>query len=158
MAQRSDAKENSMSGELSFWSRPRKGTWSDDGCGDEEAERLAREVIGAAIEVHRVVGPGMPESVYEKALSRELTLRSIEHVRQAPVPVHYKGALVGEGQLDLLIGGRLVVELKACERLADVHHAQVLAYLCATDLRLGLLINFNVARLADGIRRIVNSF
>ena len=135
----------------------RHQSWSDRGCGDELAEQRAFETIGAAIEVHRELGPGLPESVYERALSHELTLRSIPHRCQAPLPVVYKGVQVGEGRLDLLVDDRLVVELKACETLADVHRAQVRAYLCTTGHRLGLLINFNVQVLHDGIKRVINS-
>ena len=114
-------------------------------------------MIGAAIEVHRALGPGLPELIYEKALSRELTLRHIPHTRQAPVPVHYKGELMGEGFIDILVDGRLVLELKSIEELHPVHYAQVRAYLCASDRRLGLLINFNNSTLHEGIKRIVNS-
>lgn len=131
--------------------------WRDEGCGDGVVERLAHAVIGAAIEVHRVLGPGLPESVYEYALSHELGLRKVPHQRQVPLPVVYKGIEVGEGRMDLLVDGRLVVELKSCEQLHDVHRAQVRAYLCATGHLLGLLINFNVPVLHEGIRRIVNS-
>ena len=134
-----------------------KSRWNDEGCGDPSLERLAHAVIGAAIEVHRVIGPGLPETVYETALSHELTLRQISHERQVPLPVLYKGVQVGEGRMDLVVERRLVVELKACEQLHDVHRAQVWAYVCATGFLLGLLINFNVAMLQDGIRRVINS-
>ena len=130
--------------------------WSDEGCGDEVAEKLAHAVIGAAIEVHRELGPGLPETAYEAALAHELTLRSIHHQRQSPVPIHYKGVLVGEGRVDLLVEGRLIIELKACEQLNHLHRAQVRAYLCATGHRLALLINFNVSVLHDGIKRVLN--
>ena len=135
---------------------PLRSEWPDDGSGDEAAERLAHAVIGAAIEVHRELGPGLPEGVYERALSQELTLRSIRHRCQAPVPVTYKGVNVGEGRIDILVEDRLVVELKSCEQLTDLHRAQVRAYLCAKGLRLGLLINFNVAVLHDGMKRVLN--
>src|SRR5688572_27834431 len=119
------------------YSKARPG-WRNEGCGDETAEQLAHAVIGAAIEVHRLIGPGQPESVYENALSHELALRNISHQRQVPIPIVYKGLEVGEGRADLLVGGRLVVELKSCEQLHDVHRAQVRAYLCATGHVLGL--------------------
>ncbi len=141
----------------SIWDRPAKPRGRDEGCGDDVAERLAYQVIGAAIEVHREIGPGMPEMAYELALAHELKLRGIDHERQVPVPVVYKGIKVGEGRLDLLVGGRLVVELKSCEQLLDVHRAQVRAYLLATGHVLGLLINFNVPILHDGLKRVVNS-
>jgi GxxExxY protein len=122
---------------------------------DEESERLASLVIGAAIEVHRHVGAGLPESVYQKAMCHEFRLRNVSFVSQAPVPVFYKSEPVGYGYADLLVGGRLVVELKAIESLTDTHRAQVYAYLSALDLRLGLLINFNVDLLKQGLRRVV---
>ena len=124
---------------------------------DEELEKLAHAVIGAAIEVHRYLGPCLPEVVYRNALSHELTLRQIEHLVEAVVPVRYKGIVVGEGRVDILAGKRLVIELKTVESLAAIHTAQVLAYLAALDLELGLLINFNTVILADGIRRVIRT-
>ena len=129
---------------------------SDQGA-DDETEALARAVIGAAIEVHRILGPGLPESVYRKALSRELDLLTIQHTCEFPVPVFYKGAPVGKGKLDILVGGKLVVELKTVTALNEIHRAQVIAYLQATHNRLGLLINFNVALLKDGLKRVLNA-
>ena len=123
----------------------------------EELDRLAYEVIGAAIEVHGILGPGYLESVYEEAMSVELGLHGIPFARQSDVAVSYKGQRVGKGTMDLLINGTLVVELKAVSELAPVHHAQVISYLKATGCKLGLLINCNVALLKDGIRRIVLS-
>jgi GxxExxY protein len=123
----------------------------------EKVEQLAYEVIGAAIEVHRVLGPGFLESVYQEALRVELQLRRIAFISQAVVAVNYKGAKVGEGKLDFLVGNQLVIELKAVENLAPIHTAQVLSYLKMTDHQLGLLINFNVSILKDGIRRIILS-
>ncbi len=122
-----------------------------------ELDRLAHAVIGAAIEVHRVLGPGFLESVYEEALAVELGLRGVAFVRQAPVAVDYKGHAVGEGRSDFLVGGELVVELKAVDALAPIHSAQVISYLKAMGRPLGLLINFNVPVLKEGIRRIVLS-
>ena len=122
-----------------------------------ELDRLAHAVIGAAIEVHRSLGPGFLESVYEEALCIELDVRRIPFERQWPVAVNYKGHPVGEGRLDLLVGGMLVVELKAVEGVAPIHVAQVMSYLKATGHRLGLLINFNVPFLKSGIKRIVLS-
>ena len=141
----------------SYWEERRKLVWKDRGCGDEVAEKLAHDVIGAAIEVHRRLGPGLHELVYEKALSRELDLREIPHCRQAPVPVIYKGVLVGEGFIDILVDDRLVLELKAVEELHPVHFAQLRGYLCVSDRRLGLLINFNVPLLQNGINRVINA-
>ena len=122
---------------------------------DEELNRLSDAVIGAAIEVHRVLGPGFLESVYEEALCVELGLKGIPFVRQAPVAVDYKGHPVGEARLDLLVDGRLAVELKAVESLLPIHKAQVRSYLCATGYPLGLLINLNVRVLTDGVKRII---
>jgi GxxExxY protein len=122
-----------------------------------ELNALSQAVMGAAIEVHRCLGPGFFESVYEEALCAELGLRDIPFERQPIVAVHYKGKVVGEVRLDLLVGGALVVELKAIDGLTPVHQAQVIAYLKATGYRLGLLINFNVPMLKDGVRRIILS-
>ncbi len=122
---------------------------------DADVDELARRVIGAAIEVHRHLGPGFLESVYEEALCVELELREIPFERQRPIGVDYKGHSVGQGRLDLLVGDRLLIELKAVDRLAPIHNAQVMSYLKATKLHLGLLINFNVPLLKDGIRRII---
>ena len=123
----------------------------------QEIDRLAHGVIGAAIEVHRSLGPGFLESVYEEALCVELRERNIPFARQQTISVHYKGYEVGEGRLDLLIEDRLVVELKAVELLAPIHIAQVLSYLKASGLHLGLIINFNSPVLKEGIRRIILS-
>jgi GxxExxY protein len=145
-------------GGVSIWDIPRAGPGLvHAGCGCEETEQLARVVIGAAIEVHRELGPCLPEMVYERALSHELRLRKVPHERQAPLPVMYKGEQVGEGRMDLLIRSKLVVELKSCESLTDLHRAQVRSYLHLTNLRLGLLINFNVPVLRNGIRRIIHT-
>jgi GxxExxY protein len=121
----------------------------------QEIDNLAHAVIGAAIEVHRILGPGFLESVYEEALCVELELRGIPFSRQASVTVNYKGHTVGEGRLDLLVDNALIVEAKAVDALAPIHTAQVLSYLKATGHQLGLLINFNVPVLKDGIKRIV---
>jgi GxxExxY protein len=122
---------------------------------DSEAERLATLVIGAGIEVHEQLGPGHSERVYEEALCHELTLRGIPFERQVRFKVLYKTKEVGEGWVDLLVGGRLVVELKSVEQLSNVHREQALAYLVAMNLRLALLMNFNVTYLKDGIKRVV---
>jgi GxxExxY protein len=122
-----------------------------------ELNRLSHSAIGAALEVHRVLGPGFLESVYEEALCLELELRGIPFARQAPLPVWYKGRVVGEGRMDLLVSDCLVVELKAVETLAAIHSVQLLTYLRATGHKLGLLINFNVSILKHGIKRVVLS-
>jgi GxxExxY protein len=118
---------------------------------------ISRSVIGAAIEVHQTLGPGMSEGVYQDALEIELGLRGVAYQSQVRVPVGYKGRPVGVYVLDLLVMDSLVVELKAVDHLAAVHHAQALAYLRATKLTLALLINFNVAALRHGLRRVISS-
>lgn len=123
----------------------------------ERIDTLARTVIGAAIEVHRTLGPGFLESVYEEALGIELGLRHIAYTRQTPIALCYKGHPVGESRLDLFVEDTLVVELKAVESLAPIHTAQVISYLKATGCPLGLLINFNVPILKRGIKRVVLS-
>ena len=125
---------------------------------DDATEDLGQQVLGAAVEVHRVIGPGLPESIYRKALSHELTLRGIAHVCEATLPIYYKGEFVGEGRLDILVADRIIVELKCVECLTAVHRAQAVAYLQAKKLKLAFLINFNVAILKDGIKRVVNTF
>jgi GxxExxY protein len=124
---------------------------------DEATEALAQVVIGAAIEVHKLLKPGMPEKSYKLALSHELTLRGIPHQTEAKVPIMYKGVKVGEGFIDILVDGKLILELKAVEALNDVHRAQVIGYLQMTNLQLGLLINFNVVKLAQGLKRVINT-
>ena len=124
---------------------------------DKEVDDLAHRVIGAAIEVHRHLGPGYLESVYEEALAVELGLRGIPFERQKPVAVDYKGHSVGQGRLDLLVDDCLIVELKTVDTFVPIHRAQVISYLKTTGLCLGLLINFKVQRLKDGVRRVVLS-
>jgi GxxExxY protein len=122
---------------------------------DRETDALAHAVIGAAIEVHRHLGPGFLESVYEEALCVELRLRKIPFERQRPTKVEYKGTYVGEGRLDLLVDDRLIVELKAVRDVTPTHKAIVISYLKATERTLALLINFKVTRLKDGVQRVV---
>jgi len=120
-------------------------------------EDLSSSIIGAAIEVHRELGPGLLESIYEYCLAKELRAAGIPFVQQHPVPVRYKGELLDLGfRLDLWVDQRIIVEIKAIELLHDVHLAQLLSYLKLTDSRLGLLINFNEATLVRGVRRVVN--
>lgn len=116
---------------------------------------LSHELIGAAIEVHRELGPGLLESAYESAYAHELQLRGIGHERQKLQPVSYKGAPIDAGyRLDILAEGRVVVELKAVERLLPIHSAQLMTYLRLGSHQLGLLINFNVQKLVNGIERV----
>jgi GxxExxY protein len=118
-------------------------------------DEYARAVIGAAIEVHRHLGPGFLESVYEQAMVVELGLRSIVYRRQAVMPVLYKDQLIAEHRLDLLVEDERVVELKAVESVLPVHTAQVMSYLKAGAFQLGLILNFRVREMRDGVRRIV---
>ena len=115
---------------------------------------LTEAIIGAAIEVHRTLGPGLLESIYEEALCIEFGLRGIPFARQVDVDVHYKGHVITGQRLDLLVDAQVVVELKSVAALPDVATAQVLSYLKATNLKRGLLINFGEATLVKGIRRI----
>ncbi len=118
---------------------------------------LSGEIIGAAIEVHRVLGPGLLESVYEEALTMELQDRNLPVSRQLEIPLVYKGKrLQNFLRLDLLVADMVVVEVKSCERILAVHEAQLLSYLRLTHRKLGLLINFNSIVLSKSVRRIVN--
>ncbi len=128
-----------------------------NGTRNEALEWLIHTVIGAAIEVHRTLGPGYLESVYEEALCVELALREIPFGRQVDVAVQYKGHPVGSGIMDILVSDVLVVELKAVDTLAPIHTAQILSYLKSTKHPVGLLINFNVVVLREGIKRVVLS-
>jgi len=119
--------------------------------------QLSRQVIGAAIDVHASLGPGLLESLYEEAMVHELRLRQLPFRRQQPIRLTYKGAEIGDLRLDLVINDLIVVELKAIERIAEVHRTQILSYLRSTSLPLGLLINFNHLRLVDGVSRILNA-
>jgi GxxExxY protein len=121
---------------------------------NEETESWSERVIGAAIAVHRTLGPGFLESVYEQALAVEFEARAIPFVRQASFAIEYRGRQVGEHRLDLLVANCLVVELKSVDSLGPIHMAQVLSYLRVTHHSLALLINFNVPVLKQGLRRI----
>ena len=133
----------------------RKGTKAHQGGPGVRADEIAHEVIGAAIEVHRHLGPGFLESAYESAVCLELELRGIPFERQRSVTLSYKGRPVGEGRIDLLVGEQVVVKLKTVEGFAPIHTAQLISYLRLTGLRLGPLINFNVPVLRAGIRRVL---
>ena len=124
-----------------------------------ELNELTEVIIGAAIEVHRHLGPGLLESAYQKCLCHELKLRGISFECEKILPVEYKGIQLDCGyRLDLLVVGSVVVEVKAVERLHKIHEAQLLTYLRLGGWSIGLLINFNVAVLKDGIKRRVNNF
>ncbi len=121
--------------------------------------QLTHAIIGAAIEVHWVLGPGLLESAYEECLARELSLRSIKYERQKPLPVVYKEVKLDCGyRLDFLVEGRVVLELKAVELLAPIHEAIMLTYLRLSGCQIGLLINFHTQILKDGIKRFVLNY
>ena len=121
-----------------------------------DLDELARAVIGAGIKVHTALGPGLLESVYELCLAHELSAQGFAVRRQVSVPILYEGIALDEGyRIDLLVGGALIVEVKADETLAAIHQAQLMTYLKLSGHRLGLLMNFNVAHLRDGVRRVV---
>jgi GxxExxY protein len=120
----------------------------------QELNQITEGIIGAAIEVHRTIGPGLLESAYEECLCRELSLRQIGFRRQVPLPIRYKDVLLDCGyRLDLLVMEQVVVELKSIEKIEPLHEAQLLSYLKLSRYKIGLLINFNVPLLKDGIIR-----
>lgn len=118
------------------------------------SDDLTESIIGAAIEVHRILGPGLLESIYEEALSHELTLRGIAHERQVAVDVRYKDRIIQGQRLDMLVQQEVVVEVKSLRIVPEVATAQVLSYLKVTRLKRALLINFGEKKLKDGIKRI----
>lgn len=123
----------------------------------EKLNEISGKILDSAIEVHRNTGPGLLESIYEKCLCKEFELRKINYNRQVTIPVSYKGMLIGENlRLDILVEDEVLVELKAIESLDKIHTAQVITYLKLTDKKLGLLINFNVPKLIDTFKRIIN--
>lgn len=124
---------------------------------DPRLNELTNAIIGAAIEVHRTLGPGFLESVYEKALAIEFNLRGIPFARQAEVVVQYKGQCIGKHKIDFVVDHAVVLEIKAIEQLGALHAAQVISYLSATGHPLGLLLNFNARFLKDGIKRIAGT-
>ena len=121
-----------------------------------EFDPLSRKVIGCAINVHRELGPGLLENAYEQCLAHELSLNGIACHLQKPIPVSYKGVNLDCGyRIDMLVDDRLIIELKSVERLLPIHEAQLLTYMRLAKLSVGLLINFNVKYLKDGIKRFV---
>jgi len=120
---------------------------------------LTGQIIGAAIEVHTALGPGLLESAYEECLCHELHLRKIAFERQKPLSVKYKEASLNCGyRLDIVVEDKVIVELKACEKIDQIHKAQLLTYLKLSNVQIGLLMNFNVPIMRDGIIRMVNKF
>jgi GxxExxY protein len=121
-----------------------------------EFDELSRNVIGCAIEVHRSLGPGLLESTYRQCLAYELSHAGVPFQMEVPLPVHYKDILLDCGyRIDLLASGDLIVEIKSVETLLPIHQAQILTYMRLAKISLGLLINFNVTKLKNGIRRFV---
>ena len=119
-------------------------------------KELTEKIIGAAIEVHKYWGPGLIESVYEKSLARELELCGFKYRQQVDLPLEYKGVQVGDGlRLDLIVEGKVVVELKVVKDIDPVHEAQLLTYMRITGCKVGLLINFNKTTLKEGLKRFV---
>jgi len=123
---------------------------------DPDRKRISNGIIGCGIAVHRELGPGQLELAYEKAMAIEMDFRGIRYERQVPVELLYRGHIVGEGRLDFLVEKQVIVDLKAVEQIAPAHKAQMISYLKIIKLKLGLIMNFNVSRLVDGIRRFAN--
>ena len=122
-----------------------------------DVNQLSNKIIGAAIEVHKALGPGLLESAYEECLCQELELRGLHYERQKPLPVVYKGRKLDCGyRLDVVIENEIILELKSSETLEPIYDAQLLTYLKLSGLHLGLILNFNVSMMRDGIRRIVH--
>lgn len=122
--------------------------------GSRAADGVAREIVDAGLKVHRTLGPGLLESAYEQCLAHELSLRGVPVQRQVALPVVYEGLQLDAGyRLDAVVGNSVIVEVKAVEALSRLHEAQVLTYLKLSKLKLGLLMNFNVALFRDGVRR-----
>lgn len=128
----------------------------EDELPDPKLNVLTNRIIGALIEVHRALGPGYLESYYERAVEIEFQRRDIQYVRQYAFDVRYKGEVIGQGRLDFLVEDTVVLELKACESISGAHVATVISYLRAVNKPLGLIANFNVRYLKDGLKRIAN--
>jgi GxxExxY protein len=123
---------------------------------DPDLNRITNLIISCCIEVHRQLGPGYLEAYYERALAKEFRLRKVRFRQQHAFQVTYKGEVVGDGRIDFVVEDQVILDLKAVETLAPVHTAQMISYLRATGLRLGILVNFNVRLLKEGIKRIAN--
>ena len=122
-----------------------------------DLNQISSMIIGAAIEVHRHLGPGLLESDYEECLCRELALRGMRFARQVALPIEYKGSKLDCGyRLDVVVENKIILELKACENIEPIHKAQLLTYLKLSNIKLGLLLNFNNEVMKDGIVRVVN--
>ena len=119
------------------------------------SKEVTERIISCALEVHSTLGPGLLESVYEEALAHEFTLRGIKYEKQKEISLEFKGKDIGRHRIDFLVENEVVLELKAVESMHKIYQAQILTYLRATKKRVGLLINFNVERLKDGIKRLI---
>lgn len=125
----------------------------------EQINKLSGIILDCSIEVHKNLGPGLLESVYEVCLCKELSLKGIQFLRQVLLPVYYKGeSLNAEYKIDILVENEIVIELKSVEQMHPVYEAQLLTYLKLANKKLGLLINFNVPRLIDGYKRMLNGY
>ncbi|MFZ2324620.1 MAG: GxxExxY protein [Ignavibacteriaceae bacterium] len=125
----------------------------------EQINKLSGIILDCSIEVHKNLGPGLLESVYEVCLCKELSLKGIQFLRQVSLPVYYKGeSLNAEYKIDILVENEIVIELKSVEQMHPVYEAQLLTYLKLANKKLGLLINFNVPRLIDGYKRMLNGY
>lgn len=129
---------------------------SMDNVNNMESDSLTRAIIGAAIEVHKSLGSGLLESIYEEALCYEFELRGVKYQRQVSVDVVYKGKIIKGQRIDIIVEGEVILELKSLSRMHEVVMAQILSYLKATGLKRGLIINFGEKRLVDGIKRVSN--
>ena len=125
----------------------------------KDLEKFAKEIVDSSIQVHKEMGPGLLESVYQQCLLKELQLRSIIVSEQVPIPLVYKGyKLSKEYVIDILVEGEIILELKAVEIILPVHEAQLISYLKLADKRMGFLLNFNVALMKNGLKRFVNNY
>ncbi len=125
----------------------------------EEYERLAREIFLASLEVHKIMGPGLLESVYELCLMKELSIRNVRAKTQVGIPLIFKGfELTKEYKIDILIEDEIILELKTVEAILPIHQAQIISYLKLANKKLGFLINFNVPIIKDGFKRFVNNY
>lgn len=119
----------------------------------DEVENLIRDAIGCCLAVHRALGPGLRELIYSRALCIELDANAIPHERERRFPVRYRGQLLADQRVDLIVREQLVIEVKAVEQFAPIHHRQIINYMRVAGVSAGLLVNFNVSRLKDGISR-----
>ena len=132
-----------------------KTTESTEYTENESRDPVSEKIIGCANEVHKELGPGLLESIYEDALCKELEIQNIAFEKQKLIPVHYKGEVIGEYRLDLLVENEIILELKCVKSLDDIFTAQLLTYMKISGVRKGLLINFNVKKLINGLKRYV---